>query len=78
MENGEKLRVRIVHSLEVGMLGVEVAIQAVSIYLAVNFHHPSKGLSITTTIFGGLNPLLENGRGWRLKVKDLLLEAVIE
>ena len=78
VESGEKSPVRTVHSLEVGMHGAEVEIQAASISLAGNFHRPSKGPSTITTTFGILSRLLENGQDWRLKVRGLLPEVGIE
>lgn len=73
--SGEKSRVPIAHCLEVVTHGAEVAMQGVSISLAVNSHPQNKGHSITTTTFGDWTHLQENGRDWRAKVKVHLPEV---
>lgn len=75
--NGEESRVRIVHSHEVDMHGVEEATQAGFTCLAENFPHQSKGLFTTTMISGGSNHLVKSGPDLTVKARLPQQEAAI-
>ena len=76
--NGGMLRARTVRYQEVDMRGVEVGIPGVSTFLEENFLLPNKGLSTTTTIFGGLTQAHENGPKLKPKVRALQQEVDID